>query len=53
MFSDTEAGAIASSIFYSLMKYLFQEIPIANTLEDIESLADISLSIKSFSDHKA
>jgi transposase len=67
MFSDTEAGASASSIFYSLlctanvngikpyslMKYIFQEIPKANTLEDIESLADIIMGIKSFPDHNA
>ena len=60
MFSDTEAGANASSMFYSLLctanvngvklfnllKYLFQEIPRAKTLEDIETLADIIMGIK-------
>lgn len=66
MFSDTEAGADASSMFYSvlctanvnglkpfnLLKYLFQEIPKAKTLEDIENLADIIMGIKSIADHK-
>ena len=61
MFSDTEAGADASAMFYSvlctaningvkpfnLMKYLFHEIPKAKTLEDIENLADIIMGIKS------
>lgn len=61
MFSDTEAGADASAMFYSvlctaningvkpfnLMKYLFQEIPKAKTIEDIENLADIIMGIKS------
>lgn len=60
MFADTEAGANASSMFYSilctanvngvkpynLLKYLFQEIPKAYTLEDIENLADIIMGIK-------
>jgi transposase len=60
MFSDTEAGADASSMFYSvlctaningvkpfnLMKHLFHEIPKAKTLEDIENLADIIMGIK-------
>jgi transposase len=64
MFSDTEAGADASSMFYSvlctanvngvkpfnLLKYLFQEIPKAKTLEDIENLADIIMGIKSLPD---
>ena len=66
MFSDTEAGADASAMFYSLLctanvngvkpynllKYLFKEIPKAKTLEDIENLADIIMGIKSLSDHK-
>ncbi len=55
MFSDTEAGAEASAVLYSLvitakvngvnpykaLKYIFEEIPKAQTLEDIERLADI------------
>lgn len=55
MFADSEAGADASAMFYSLLvtakingvniyeaiKYLFTEIPKAKTLEDIERLADI------------
>ncbi len=55
MFSDTEAGAEASALLYSLvvtckvngvnpylaLKYLFEEIPKAQTLEDIERLADV------------
>lgn len=67
MFSDTEAGADASSMFYSvlctanvngvkpfnLLKYLFQKIPKAKTLEDIENLADIIMGIKPLPDHKA
>lgn len=67
MFSDTEAGAEASSMFYSvlctanvngvkpynLLKCLFQEIPKAKTLEDIENLADIIMGINSIPDHKA
>ena len=67
MFSDTESGAQASSMFYSilctanvngikpfqLLKYLFQEIPKAKTIEDIENLADIIMGIKSLPDHKA
>ena len=65
MFSDTEAGANASSMFYSvlcaaningvkpfnLMKYLFHEIPKAKTLEDIENLADIIMGIKPLPDN--
>lgn len=61
MFADTEAGAEASAMFYSLlctakingvgpyeaMKYLFTELPKAKTLEDIEYLADIIMGIKS------
>lgn len=55
MFADTESGAEASAMFYSLlctakingvgtyeaMKHLFTELPKAKTLEDIERLADI------------
>ena len=55
MFADSESGAHASAMFYSLlctakingvniydaMKYLFEELPKARTLEDIERLADI------------
>ena len=61
MFADTEAGAHASAMFYSLlstakvndvniydaMKYLFNEIPKAKTIEDFEHLADIIMGIKS------
>ena len=60
MFSDTEDGADASSMFYSLLctahvndvkpfnllKHLFYEIPKAKTIEDIENLADIIMGIK-------
>lgn len=60
MFSDTEAGAEASSMFYSilctahvngvkpyqLLKYLFHEIPKARTIDEIENLADIIMGIK-------
>ncbi len=66
MFSDTEAGADASSMFYSmlctanvngvkpfnLLRHLFQEIPKAKTLENIENLADIIMGIKPLPDHK-
>jgi len=59
MFADTEAGAHASAMFYSLlctakvndvniyeaMKYLFNEIPKAKTIEDYEHLADIIMGI--------
>lgn len=55
LFADTESGAEARAMFYSLlctakingvnlyeaMKYLFTELPKAKTLEDIERLADI------------
>ncbi len=64
MFSDTEAGANASSMFYSilctanvngvkpynLLKHLFQEIPKAQTLDDFENLADIIMGIKPLPD---
>lgn len=64
MFADTEAGAHASAMFYSLlctakvndvnifeaMKYLFNEIPKAKTIEDYELLADIIMGIKSIPD---
>ena len=60
MFPDTEAGANASAMFYSLlctakvndvniydaMKYLFNEIPKATTIEDFERLADVIMGIK-------
>ena len=59
MFADTEAGAHASAMFYSLlctakvndvniyeaMKYLFNEIPKAKTIEDFEHLAEIIMGI--------
>lgn len=59
MFADTEAGAHASAMFYSLlctakvndvniyeaMKYLFNEIPKTKTIEDYERLADIIMGI--------
>ncbi len=59
MFADTEAGAHASAMFYSLlctakgnnvniyeaMKYLFNEIPKAKTIEDFERLADVIMGI--------
>lgn len=55
LFSDTEAGAEASAMFYSflgtakingvdlykVMTHIFKEIPKAQTLEDIERLADV------------
>ncbi len=60
MFSDTEAGAEASAMFYSLlctakingvntyevMKYLFEQLPKSHLAEDIEHLADIIMGIK-------
>ena len=60
MFADTEAGAHASAMFYSLlctakvndvnifeaMKYLFTEIPKAKTIEDYERLADVIMGIR-------
>lgn len=59
MFADTESGANASAMFYSLLctakvndvniyeaiKYLFKEIPKAKTIEDFEHLADIIMGI--------
>lgn len=59
MFADTESGAHASAMFYSLlctakvndvnifdaMKYLFNEIPKATTIDDFEHLADIIMGI--------
>jgi transposase len=59
MFADTEAGANASAMFYSLlctakinnvniygaMKHLFNEIPKAKNLEDYERLADVIMGI--------
>ena len=59
MFADTEAGAHASAMFYSLlctakvndvniyeaMKYLFNEIPKAKSIDDYERLADIIMGI--------
>ena len=60
MFADTEAGAHASAMFYSLlitakvndvniygaMKYLFDELPKAKSIEDYERLADIVMGIR-------
>lgn len=60
MFADSEAGAHASAMFYSLLctakinnvniyeaiKHLFNEIPKAKTIEDYERLADIVMGIK-------
>jgi transposase len=60
MFADSEAGANASAMFYSLictakvndvniyevMKFLFNEIPKAKNLEDFENLADVIMGIK-------
>lgn len=59
MFADTEAGANASAMFYSLlitakvndvniyevMRYLFTEIPKATSVEQFEKLADIIMGI--------
>lgn len=59
MFADSEAGAHASAMFYSLLctakinnvniyesiKHLFNEIPKAKTIEDYERLADIIMGI--------
>jgi len=60
LFADTEAGAHASAMFYSLlctakvndvniyeaMKYLFSEIPKAKSIEDFERLADVIMGIR-------
>ena len=60
LFADTEAGAHASAMFYSLlctakvndvniyeaMKYLFNEIPKAKSIEDFERLADVIMGIR-------
>ena len=60
MFSDTEAGAEASAVLYSLLvtakvngvnpyralKYILEEIPKAQTLEEIEQLADIIVAAR-------
>jgi transposase len=59
LFADTEAGAHASAMFYSLlctakvnnvniyesMRYLFTEIPKAQNIEDYERLADVIMGI--------
>jgi transposase len=59
LFADTEAGAHASAMFYSLlctakvndvniyesMKYLLNEIPKASSVEDYERLADVIMGI--------
>jgi hypothetical protein len=58
LFSDSEAGAEASSFFYSIvvtakingndpyqiLKTIFEKIPLAKTADDIEALADIILT---------
>lgn len=60
LFSDTEAGAEASCIFYSLVitakinsvnpykaiRYLFDELPKAKTIEDYERLADVIMGVQ-------
>jgi transposase len=59
LFADTESGAHASAMFYSLlctakvnnvniyeaMKYLFTEIPKAKSIDDFERLADVIMGI--------
>lgn len=64
LFADTEAGAHASAMFYSLlctakvndvnifeaMKYLFNEIPKAKSIDDYEHLADIIMGITPLTD---
>jgi transposase len=59
MFADTEAGAHASAMFYSMlctakvndvnifeaMNYLFTEVPKAQFIEDFERLADVIMGI--------
>jgi len=63
MFADSEAGAHASAMFYSLLctakvnnvniyeaiKHLFNEIPKSKTIEDYERLADIIMGISPLS----
>ncbi len=63
LFSDTEAGAEASSLSYSfivttklnganpyeVLETIFTEIPKAKTIEDVERLADLLLNRKSSS----
>ena len=58
MFSDTEEGAHASALFYSLvitaklngvnpyeaLKRIFERLPLATTLEDYEALANLLMS---------
>lgn len=58
MFSDTEGGANASALFYSFvitakindvnpyraLKAIFEQIPLAKTIDDYERLADLLLS---------
>ena len=58
MFSDTEAGAEASSFFYSIvvtaklngndpykiLKTIFEKIPLAKSESDIDSLVDLILT---------
>ena len=60
LFSDTEAGAEASAVLYSLvitakvngvnpyqaLRYIFEEIPKAQTLEEIERLADTIVAVQ-------
>lgn len=60
MFADTEAGADASAMFYSILctakingvntyevlKYLFTEIPKDGSFENLERLADIIVGLK-------
>jgi len=58
--ADSEAGAHASAMFYSLlctakvndvnifgaMKHLFDELPKAKSVEDYERLADVIMGLK-------
>ncbi len=60
MFADTEAGAEASALLYSLvitmkindvnpykaLKYVLEKIPYATTIEDLEELADVIIAAK-------
>jgi len=57
LFADSEAGADASGLFYSLvvtakingndpyqiLKMLFEQIPLAKTIDDFERIADLIL----------